>query len=140
MPDDGADIDRLSRLEAVVESLAEGQRKQGLTLEAIQTAVNAQGRVSWPLIVSIVGMVGGASLGTLTLALSVGAMALAPIRENIHENRDALAHLDTTLQREMRLLDDAMKGEITHLSEGREENRRWLLDLDRRITRIEGKP
>lgn len=122
--------DRLSRLEAVVESLAEGQKKQGVTLEAIQHAVNTHGRVSWPLVVSVVGMVGGGSVGTLTLVLSIGALALAPVREKV-------ADLDVVLQREMRLLDDTMKSEISHLAEGRESNREWLLNNDRRLTRVE---
>lgn len=104
--------DRLSRLEAIVEALAKD-------ITAIKTAVSGVGRMDWQAIGVII-----------TLVSVLGAMAVMPIREKMTD-------LDTTLQREMRLLDSTMEAEIGHLNEGREANQQWLIELDRRVTRAE---
>jgi hypothetical protein len=119
----------VSSLTATVKGLAETQAKHENRLEASEASASQRGRLDWNAMGFMLAFVG-----------AIGFMAKEPMDNKIATNAQEIRDLDTTLQREMRLLDDALESEIMHLAEGREENRAWLLELDRRTTRLEAQP
>lgn len=116
----------VSSLAATVNGMANTQAKHETRLESAEAIGNQRGKVDWQAYGFILAFVG-----------AIGFMAKEPMDYRIASNAQGLRDLDVTLQREMRLLDDTMKSEIAHLAEGREDNRVWLLNLERRMTRTE---
>jgi len=77
---------RLSKIEALLESVVLGfrdfQSETKADISAIRSAVSGIGKTSWPLIVTII--IGGltAFLGSVTLIITIGVLALSPIASN----------------------------------------------------------
>lgn len=84
---DGLLPGRLDRLEAVVEQLVESvaeERKHSRIFQSeMQDALKRIGKVSWPLVATIVFGIMSAGIGSTALVVTLGAMALSPIRSDI---------------------------------------------------------
>ena len=69
----------------------EFQKTTQKAIEGVVDKVSQHGRVSWPLVTTIVFGVATSFLGSLTLVISVGVLSLAPVRKDIDRNTDALS-------------------------------------------------
>ena len=122
--------ERLSRLEAVVENLA---NQLGTIESALQTgfrevhaAINEMRRPQW----STIGQF-------LALAITIGALVIGPIwvtvgivytdQREIQKNQftqDDFLHWDTVMQREMRLLDQSLERRLEAVDQRQEQLRK----------------
>lgn len=146
--------------EALREALDSRLGKIERTLDRVTdqlAAVRTPNIATW---IAAAGVAVGISGLFLTVGMTIGGMALSSIsremetmrsyfRERTASNEQAVRSLDTSLQREMRLLDDAIRAEITGLDTrlqheqdlkimaNESERRADLLSLETRLLRRE---
>lgn len=89
-----SDTGRIDRLEAIVEGLADGfskfQRETSKDIGEIREAVGKMGRVSWPLIVSVVVMF----ISLAALAVTIGTLVLSPMSSKLDAHVELPGHTE----------------------------------------------